>query len=145
MKNMYELYSDNYVSLINYKAEDKKPFEFSIVVETTDLNSACGEQGFLICVNAVKLPKYLTKEQRKSIASSFCIDTKEISPLDISSYGISAPFESFTVANETELAEKLAYIDNQLPVYGMMCGFYFDKQVNQVGNTGWDFLTGKIN
>jgi hypothetical protein len=145
MKNMYEMYSDNYVSRENYKAEDSKPFEFSIVVETTDLNSACGETGFLVCVEAVKLPKYLTKEQRKSVASCMSIKPKEISPLDIAQYGISAPLESFTVANESELAEKLAYIDNQLPAYGMLCGFYFDKTVNRVGNTGWDFLNGKIN
>jgi len=144
MKHLKEINENEYVSLNNYKAEDKKPFEFAVCVTVTDLDSACGEPGYLISVDAAKLPKYLTTKHKKDVANCMGITTKQITVSDVAQYGLSAPLDSFTVLTEKELQDKLTDIDTKLPAYGTLCGFYFDKVVNRIGNTGWDFINGRI-
>ena len=139
MNNLKEVYENNYVSVNTFNAEDNKPFKFSVCVEICKVEN----NKFLVIVNAAKLPKYL-KSKLKSIASSMCIEPKEVSVTDISQYGLSATLDSYLI-NENEIKGKLKEIDEQVPVYATLCGFYFDKQANRVGNTGWDFLNGKIN
>jgi len=140
MKNLSELYERNFVSVNTFDAEDSKPFKFAVCVEVYPVD----DNKHLICVAASKLPKYLTKKQRESIASSCCISTKEITVNDVCQYGLSANLDSYLV-DENDIESKLSEIDNQIPVYGSMCGFYFDKQQNRIGNDGWDFLNGKLN
>lgn len=144
MKHLQEQYEGNYISISTFDAEDNKPFKFAICVEVTDLDSACGEPGYLITVDAAKLPKYLTLKQRQSVARCMSIQVKQITATDISQYGLSASFDSYVVLTESEVISKLAEIDKQLPAYGMLCGFYFDKPLNRLGNTGWEFLNGNI-
>jgi hypothetical protein len=144
MTNLKEVNENQFESIESYKANDSKPFEFAVCVTVTDLDSACGEPGYLISVDAAKLPKYLTAKHRKDIASSMSITVKQLTVSDVASYGIAAPLDSFTVLTTKELESKLTEIDNKLPVYDTMCGFYFDKVVNRIGNTGWDFINGRI-
>lgn len=144
MKNLNEVYEGKLLSNETFKANDGKDFKFQFVVSVIDLDSACGEKGFLITVDAAKLPKYLTIKHRKSVADTSCIDLKAISVLDVAEYGFSAPFGNWHVMNESDIQAKLDEIDNEIPVYGMMCGFFFDKQANQIGNNGWDFISGNI-
>jgi len=140
MNNLEEIYENNYVSVETFNAEDKKPFKFAICVEIHEVEN----NKFLVIVNAAKLPKYLTKSKLKSIASSMCIEPKEVSVTDVSQYGLSAPLDSYLI-NENEIESKLNKIDKQIPIYDKLCGFYFDRQANRVGKTGWDFLNGNIN
>lgn len=144
MKHLKEINENEFVSIENYKAEDNKPFEFAVCVTVTDLDSACGKPGYLISIDAAKLPKYITAKHKKSVASCTGIATKKITVMDVAQYGLSAPLGFYTVLTENELQDKLAEIDTQLPVYGTLCGFYFDKTVNRIGNTGWDFLNGNV-
>ncbi len=72
------------------------------------------------------------------------VEPSELTVNDVCQYGLSAPFENFTVLTHKDVIEKLNEINKKIPAWGSLCGFYFDKQINRLGNTGWDFLNGNI-
>jgi len=57
------------------------------------------------------------------------------------SYGVSATIFGVEGNNFRELWKQ---IHDELNKIQMLFGFYLDKQLNYIGNTGWDFLKGKI-
>lgn len=133
-----ETYTDNYT------ANDGKEFEFAVIIETIDLSEATGDTGYIINCGAVKLPQYLTLEQRTHIAESMGVEISELTLEDIFSYGLYAKFEDRLVKTESELEVELNEIRSQIPAFASLCGFYFDKPMNRMGNTGWNFLNGEI-
>ena len=145
MTHLKEIYENNYVSINSFDAEaDETPFKFALCVDVVNLWDACGDKGFLIYVQAAKLPEYLTQDQKKSVADCMSIEIDEITVSDVCQYGLNATFDSYKVDTENEVEAKLEEIDGKIDGYGGLCGFYFDKQMNALGNDGWDFINGNI-
>jgi len=71
----------------------------------------------------------------------------EITPYDIFDYGLYANLDANgngqfkTFEEGYKESQKFA---KQLDVYTSMLGFYLDRPMNLTGNTGWDFLEGKL-
>ena len=137
MIHLTEIYENNFTSKDTFNAEDNKPFKFGICVEVMEVE----DNKYMVIVSASKLPKYLTKKQRQSIASGLDINTRKITVNDVCEYGFSAHLNSYLI-NESDIESKLNEIDNEIPIYSIMCGFYFDKANNRMGKTGWDFMSG---
>lgn len=146
MKNLKQLYDYNFISKKHFEAEDGTgKFKFKITISVIDLDEATSElTGYGIYVNAVKTLKHQTTETIQAIAKANSFeDIKSVTVFDVSEYGLCAQFDSFHITKE-QLQNKLLEIDNMIPIYGGMCGFYFDKPLNRLGNTGWDFINGNI-
>lgn len=87
----------------------------------------------------------LCEKKRNDIISSCGCEDEEISIYDIVSYGCSVSMGCESVESE-EIDER--YFDLIASVFettDRLRGFYLDKYVNRIGNTGWDLLEDFIN
>ena len=122
---------------------DKK---HKIVVEVINMFDATGDDEFIdkpfLCViSSIISIDDLDIDKKKDIAKTSCIDLDDVNEYDIYSYGCSAKL------SESELSENddfESWLSEQLPIVGMLYGFYMDKCQNRIGSTGWDFVEGNI-
>ena len=87
----------------------------------------------------------LCESKRKSIADFCGLDEDEIDIYDIISYGCGVCIGREVVDNENI---ETAYLDKAASVVDVIDsfrGFYLDKNVNRIGNNGWDMLDDFIN
>jgi hypothetical protein len=117
-------------------------FDYRLFYEIVNYKPACGENGFSAAVYAVKTPKYLPKEKIKSVKQTMCVD--KVTCEEIFEYGIYARLEDTPAKTIKDAREKLNELMGKEDQYNTLFGFYMDKQQNQIGNTGWDFIAGNI-
>lgn len=137
-------------SIENYY-ESKETFnngEFSYklfieVVNCADFDNEVenSNESFLVSLSVVKTKKHLSKKNLESIMQCCGITRKEVSTYDIATYGLQAGLTSFRTK---DLKTSLNFLANISNVYTGMLGFFLDRPQNRIGNTGWDFLDGKI-
>lgn len=118
-------------------------FDYKILIEVINLDEAIGELGYGVICGVSKLPAFLPVEKVKDIKETFCIE--EITVSEIFEYGVYAKLGDAHALNMEELEKAIAKFDKQVPLYNSLFGFYMDKYQNRLGNTGWDFLNGKVN
>ena len=62
------------------------------------------------------------------------------------SYGYGIPIDSETcIDDDNKLDTIIKTAMSVAGAYSGLIGFYLDKQVNRIGNTGWDFLAEYCN
>lgn len=138
------------------------------VLEFVDAESAVGMEaaGEVWVSLSLVCPSALTPEQMKGALDSVGLSEGDMEGLDplviqieaIHQYGYHATIEMNSVVG-AELDYRQKYDDLDTPegekalwakvvkntdVLDMMVGFYLDRPQNRRGNTGWDFLVGKI-
>ena len=127
-------------------------WDYWLVIETIDFMEATGElyngQKYNVSVKAVS-PQAAGLENLKRAFDCYGIDpASEQAKIELvqveclESYGISAQLESYNGNNLQKLlaqARKFASVECQF-----LFGFIMDRPENRIGNTGWDFISGKI-
>lgn len=121
-------------------------FDYRIYVNIIDLNQATGDKGYIVWVNVAKTVNEINKNKLNEIAETFCIEPHEVRDENVCEYGLCAKIDEFgEVINTKKQAIKIANdFIKKADVYKTLIGFYLDKMQNRIGNTGWDFLDGKI-
>ena len=122
-------------------------FDYWLVINFINLEEQTGEDlldKYLVSINAV------TSQQEEKIIRdamySYGLDNEKenltglqlIECLD--SHGVYAPLKKFYGNNANKL---LRLARKECEMIESLFGFYMDKQVNQLGNTGWDFIKGE--
>lgn len=93
----------------------------------------------------VVCPKSLCKEKLESVLDCCGINVDEANCCDVADYGLSVPmggveFEYDEENDEGWNDEVLNNIANVFETIDRLRGFYLDKPMNRLGNTGWDLL-----
>ena len=129
-------------------------FDYYLIVNFINMEDATGEEDlenkYVVEIQSVA-PSEVSKEDMKSALSSMGIDDKdEIKKVMknkkqlaglLAEYGLNATVYSAEGNNANELMKEAK---NQIPVITGMFGFYMDRPMNRLGNTGWDFIKGDI-
>ena len=87
----------------------------------------------------------LGEEKRVRVASTCCLDEDEITIYDIWSYGYTIHLGTETEEGEEFNDEYFSLIASVFETINSMRGFYLDRYVNRIGNTGWDMLYDFVN
>lgn len=87
----------------------------------------------------------LSEEKRASVASCCGIDEEEITIYDIWSYGCNVHLGTEKEKGEEFNDEYFNLIASVFETINSMRGFYLDRYVNRIGNTGWDMLNDFVN
>jgi hypothetical protein len=134
---------------------DDKEIKYHLVINVIDLeNYGCdGDTKYSISMNVVPTLESLSEKSKENILDPFVkgdrqyyIDNPDSLIPDIMSYGYSIPIDSETCIdddNKLDIIIKTAM--SVAGTYSDLIGFYLDKQVNIIGNTGWDFLAEYCN
>jgi hypothetical protein len=114
-------------------------YRLHIHIYTKEYDCADFPKKFMGILQVGKTVKYTKKKNLQSIQQSFC--TQEVDD----SMVVEAGYQATIVAMHSN---SIQYIKKQFTkkskVVNMLFGFYMDKPQNRVGNTGWDFLDGKL-
>ena len=118
------------------------------VVELIDFEEATGEKlnnvsKYIVEIFAVA-PGACEVRWNSAIDSCGCEDITytEFELVQVlSDYGISALLYRKSGNNKNELLKEAR---KELITINMMFGFYMDRQINRIGNNGWDFISGDI-
>lgn len=132
--------------------EDETSFDYKYCVDVCDLSSACGEEKYGIELAVVPMFNSLCEKQKKSILDYSCVSEDEVTTKDIYRDGTSIMIGYTDVPNEGKpwdecegVVKALAAIANVFETINGLRGYFFDKQVNQIGTTGWDLIEAYIN
>lgn len=90
-----------------------------------------------------KTKEFISPDKLKDVYESACITEDECSTFDIFNYGLYAQIDNDQVL-KTEVQPVLDGIANRVQAINGMYGFFMDRPLNRLGNTGWDFLDGHI-
>lgn len=123
-------------------------WDYWIALELTNLEEAMGdktEHKYLMNVSVVS-PEAAGPEELESALSSFGMDITDIEDEEdkvilLVEYGTSAVLFEQTGNNYRKLMREARA---EMEKINMLFGFYMDKQLNHIGNTGWDFVSGNI-
>jgi len=128
-------------------------FDYYLIIDFTNLKEAMGDEAenkYSVSINAVA-PSQVSKDKIKSAFDSTGIEEKEeINRLTkdkkalsgiLSEYGIHASLYNQDGNNAKELMNEAK---KQIPAINTLFGFYMDKPVNMMGNSGWDSIKGDI-
>ena len=127
-------------------------FKYKYVVDVIDGCTWDGEDVYYI--DFVLVPTYdsLGEKHKKSVLSSACVDECDVNIYDVLADGVSLFLGSETFSTNDvpmdENEEVMGALDSIASVFELINsirGFYFDRYVNKIGNTGWDFLNDYIN
>ena len=139
INNMFEEYYDG--TLIKKKPFkvylDTKEISLHTYIETTYMSEYSDDDNSCIVTLGV-IPNFnsLTDKHKENIIIQYNDDDKKY----ILDYGLSIPLHSATV--EPDILEHT--VNSAIAVhYGVegLIGFYLDKILNGIGNTGWDLLS----
>jgi hypothetical protein len=127
-------------------------FDYWIVLEVTNLHEATGDKDqekYYVTLTAVS-PESVSRENIDSVLSCYGLSDEEIESLDqnplllveaLSDYGIFAVLWQGTGNNIRQLmktAHEEAFFSSRL------FGFYMDRPMNMIGQTGWDLIAGNL-
>ncbi len=114
-------------------------YKFDIVV--IDLYEVAGDAGtegkYAVGLYLVPTPNSLSKKALKEVANSMGVGTKYVDIRSIQEYGHSILLKDLV----TTTPEKAVLgLKKESEMIEFMIGFYLDKPVNRVGETGWTVL-----
>lgn len=127
-------------------------FDYWLIVKFDNMSELTDDypSKYRVEIQAVA-PSQVSKDDKKSAFSSMGIDDKkeqERMSKDpqalagiLAEYGTSASLYSAEGNNANALMKEAK---KQIPVINGMFGFYMDRPMNRIGNTGWDFIKGDI-
>ena len=132
--------------------EDGLTFNYKYVIEVIN-GGACGvEDKYYVELSIVPTYDSLGKQHKKSVLSYACVDECDVNIYDVFDYGLSLsigcvklPINNTPMDEHKKLIGTLDSIASVFEAINAMRGFYFDRYINRVGNTGWDFLNDFIN
>jgi hypothetical protein len=125
-------------------------FDYWIVLEVTNLHEATGDEDlekYCVTLTAVS-PECVSPENIDSALSCYGLSDDQMESLDqnplflvdvLSDYGIFAVLWQGTGNNIRQLM-KTAHIEAFLS--SRFFGFYMDRPMNGIGQTGWDLIAG---
>lgn len=121
-------------------------FNYRIYVQLLDMSQVSDMDGFTVDVLVAKTVDSITDEQLHSLADTYDMSEDEVSDWDVCEYGYKAIIDGHKgyIEFQDEAVEIAAGFIEKLDMYESMLGFYLDNSQNRIGNTGWDFLAGKI-
>lgn len=120
--------------------DDGLTFNYKYVIEAVWCEGKIYYSLFLVpCADS------LNKGKRLSVADCCGVEEDEISIYDICSYGCNVCMGTEVVDNENIEDTYLDKVSSVYKVIDSLRGFYLDKYVNRIGNTGWDMLDDFIN
>ena len=96
-------------------------------------------------LNLVPCANSLNKAKLESVASCSGVDESEVNIYDICAYGCSVMMGCESVESEDVDEHYLNVIASVFESVDRLRGFYLDKYVNRIGNTGWDLLDDFVN
>jgi hypothetical protein len=126
-------------------------FDYWMILEVTNMHEATGDEDlekYCVTLTAVS-PESVSQENIDSVLSCYGFSDEEIEALDqsplflveaLSDYGIFAVLWQGTGNNIRQLmktAHEEAFLSSRL------FGFYMDRSMNMIGQTGWDLIAGK--
>ena len=124
-------------------------FDYYLVIDFINMHDATGDteqDKYQIIIGAVK-PKH-SKEKMKDVLSAFGLEDENPDDLTelqkvmyVYEYGLSASLYNISGNNAEKLLKEARKELQNIPSF---FGFYMDKQMNAIGNTGWDFIDGNI-
>lgn len=119
--------------------EEGFPFKYKYVITAIQFDDILQYE-----VSLVPMPTSLHPEVRKKVADFCGIEESELVVKDVYDYGIYVCFGHHTTDNingtppfEEDVLNGLAYA---VGYANRMRGFYLDRKINRVGNSGWDML-----
>ena len=143
---------DDYNLIKMSKEINHGDFTFRFAIQLTYLeeygDDVCEGGKFSVSVNAVS-PESAGKDKVMNAIKSWTDDQDVINQylsdpyipyIALLEYGISATLFHEQGNNKNKL---LRNASKQLEIINIMFGFYMDKYQNRIGNTGWDFISGK--
>lgn len=87
----------------------------------------------------------LNEKKRADVASCSCMDEEDIETYDIWSYGCNVHLGCESEEGEEFNNKYFDLIASVFETINSMRGFYLDKAVNRIGNSGWDMLNDFVN
>lgn len=128
-------------------------FDYYLIIDFINVAEATGdemEKPYAVEISAVA-PSELSKEQINGAFESMGVDTpeerkrimedKKALAGILAEYGLKANMYGESGKDSKELMNNAK---KQIPSITGLFGFYMDKRMNAIGNTGWDFIKGDI-
>lgn len=132
--------------------EDGLTFNYKYVIEVINGNEYCGTDKYYIDLSVVPEYDSLGKQHKDSVLSLAGVDDCDVNIFDVLSEGLSLsigckelPTNNTPMDEHEKVMSALDSIASVFETINAMRGFYFDRYVNGIGNTGWDFLNDFIN
>lgn len=110
-------------------------WDYWLALELINLKEAMGDESehkYLMNVSVVS-PEAAGPEKLESALSFLCMENSDIK---------NEEDKVVVLGNNYKKLMKEARVE--MEKINMLFGFYMDKQINQFGNTGWDFVSGNI-
>ena len=132
--------------------DDGLKFNYKYVIEIQDGNTCDGEDDYFIDLMVVPTYDSLGNKHKKCVLEYGSVEECDVNIYDVVTEGFSLSIGSKSLPTDgTPMDEHegvLSVLDSIASVFELinsMRGFYFDRYVNRMGNTGWDFLNDYIN
>lgn len=132
--------------------EEGLNFKYKYVIEVADGNTWDGENDYYVGLSVVPTFDSLCNKKKENILDSACVEECDVNIYDVFSkgYALSIGYEKYPTNDipMDEHKEVMSALDSIASVFetiNAMRDFYFDRYVNRIGNTGWDFLNDYIN
>ena len=127
-------------------------FDYYLIIDFMNMEYMTGEKKdeigykYMVSIQAVK-PKH-SEEKLKEVIKCFGYEDEKLSDFNeialvemICDYGLMATLWNKTGNNAHELIKEA---QKQLEMIESIFGFFMDTPQNYIGNTGWDFIDGRI-
>jgi len=144
--NMKKTSENKFIS----KKLNNSEFDYFLVAEVVDLNEIddLPKANFLLTLSVVS-PSQAGQENVKNAFKCIGVDELPNYPshllerqaLALYDYGCMATIHSELGNNFNDLLKKAR---SKADLVERLLGFYLDKRQNYIGNSGWDFLRGKV-
>jgi len=132
--------------------EEGLNFKYKYVIEIQDGNTWDGEDDYFIDLMVVPTYDSLGNKHKKCVLEYGSVEECDVNTYDVVTEGFSLSIGSKSLLTDgipmDEHEGVLSVLDSIASVFELinsMRGFYFDRYVNRMGNTGWDFLNDYIN
>jgi hypothetical protein len=132
--------------------EEGLNFKYKYVIEVADGNTWDGENNYYIELSVVPTFDSLCNKKKEYLLDSACVEECDVNIYDVFNEGYSLfigyekyPTNDIPMDEHKEVTSALDSIASVFETINAIRGFYFDKYVNRIGNTGWDFLNDFIN
>jgi len=142
----------NYGGIFATKKFNNRDFDYWLFIELINMEEATGDtdtEKYVITISAVSPSEVDLKTKQDAL---YCLGLEEMNN-EISTI---KPFDMAKILNEYEIratlfnfggnnANKLFKIAREeIERINLLFGFYMNSKQNMIGNTGWDFIKGKI-
>ncbi|MCK4666867.1 hypothetical protein KAU33_08965 [Candidatus Dependentiae bacterium] len=123
-------------------------WDYWLVLKITNLEEMMGkkcEEKYLANIDVVS-PEAAGLDELRNAMDSFGMEDEEVEDEEdkvilLEEYGTSAELFSQTGNNYKNLMKEAR---KEMEKINTAFGFYMDKELNHIGNTGWDFVSGNF-